>query len=304
MLDTVSVIDFLQSHFNLKPSNVTRIGAGMFSQVFSFKIEQQAFVIRLNTGSEDFQKDVFAHQHFSSKLPIPKIIQWGRFNQQYYFAIAQRCVGNTLNTLEQTALETLETIVPHLFETLYALQSFDTSNYSGWGLTDAFGHGRFASWEEYLLSFYNQKFAFTWEQLFDLTCMEREVYNLYFSAMQEYVPFCATDKYWVHGDYGFDNVMSCGKRITGVLDWAESRLGDYVYDIAYLAFWSRNIPYKDLWQPWAERKGIEIDQFDKRMICYFLHIGLGSLAIAAIRDDLEDYIQVKVRMQTVTQRSP
>jgi hygromycin-B 4-O-kinase len=299
MIDVPSIAAFLKSHLDLKASNIEKIGAGMFSQAFSFKIEQQAFVIRLNTGPEDFQKDVFAHQHFSSKLPIPKIIEWGRFNQQYYFAIAQRCVGNTLNTLEQTSLEP---IVPHLFETLYALQSFDTSNYSGWGLTDASGHGRFPSWEEYLLSFYNQKFAFTWEQLFDQTCMEREVYNSYFAAMQAYLPFCATDKYWVHGDYGFDNVASCGERITGVLDWAESRLGDYVYDIAYLAFWSKTIPYKDLWQLWAERKGIEIDHFDKRMICYFLHIGLGSLAIAAVRDDIEDYTQVKTRMQTVTQQ--
>jgi hygromycin-B 4-O-kinase len=296
MIDVLSVTNFLRSHLNLTVSNVVQIGAGMFSQAFSFKLEQKEFVIRLNTYFEDFQKDAFVYQHFSSKLPIPKIIELGRFNQDYYFAIAERCVGNTLNSLEEASVQN---IVPNLFEIWYTLQSFDASQYSGWGLTNAFGDGRFDSWEEYLLSFYNQKFAFTWEQLFDRTCMEQEVYEVYFPVMQEHLSFCSTDKHWVHGDYGFDNVISCGKRISGVLDWAESRLGDSVYDIAYLEFWSKNIPYQELWYKWAENKKLSICNFEKRMQCYMVQIGLGSLAIAAIRDDIEDYHQVKARMQTV-----
>jgi hygromycin-B 4-O-kinase len=175
MIDDLSVKSFLQSHLCLQVSNVAQIGAGMFSQAFSFKLEQKEFVIRLNAYFEDFQKDVFAYQHFSSKLPIPKILEQGRFNQDYYFAIVERCMGNTLNALEEEAVRNL---VPNLFEIWYMLQSFDVSPYSGWGLTNTAGDGCFASWKEYLLSFYNQKFAFTWEQLFDRTCMEQEVYKL------------------------------------------------------------------------------------------------------------------------------
>jgi hygromycin-B 4-O-kinase len=302
IIDAVSVTDFLRFYFDLRISNVERLGAGMFLQAFSFNLEKEEFVIRLNPYLEDFQKDAFAYQHFSSKLPIPKMIKCdraaypkgNRFEQNYYFAITERCAGNTLNTLEVS-----QVIVPSLFETLYELQSFDTSQYFGWGLTNAAGNGLFASWEEYLLSFYNQKFAFTWEQLFDFTCMEQEVYKVYFSAMQEYLPFCLTNKYWVHGDFGFDNVMSYGKKITGVLDWAESRLGDFVYDLAYLEFWSDNIPYKQLWQNWAKSKNLFIDNFEQRMDCYMIHIGLASLAIAAIQNDIEDYTQVKARLQTV-----
>jgi hygromycin-B 4-O-kinase len=299
MRDSLSVTSFLQSHFDRKISDVAYIGAGMFSQAFSFNLEQKEFVMRINAYQEDFQKDVFAYQHFSSKISIPKMIKCDRFNQNYYFAITESCAGNTLNTLKD---ESVRNIVPGLFEILYALQSFDTSQYSGWGLTNASGDGRFASWEEYLLSFYNQKFAFTWEQLFDCTCMEQEVYKVYFSLMQEYLPFCSTDKYWVHGDFGFENVMSCGKKITGVLDWAELRLGDFVYDLAYLEFWSKNVPYKELWQNWAQSRKLYLGNFEQRMRCYMIHIGLGSLAIAAIQDDLEDYTQVKARIQTLIAR--
>ncbi|MBE9013504.1 hypothetical protein IQ250_25250, partial [Pseudanabaenaceae cyanobacterium LEGE 13415] len=80
MIDALSVTSFLDSHLNLSVSSVVQIGAGMFSRAFSFKLEQKEFVIRLNGYLEDFQKDAFAYQHFSSKLPIPKIIEQGRFN--------------------------------------------------------------------------------------------------------------------------------------------------------------------------------------------------------------------------------
>jgi hygromycin-B 4-O-kinase len=125
------------------------------------------------------------------------------------------------------------------------------------------------------------------------------VYKLYFPVMREQLSFCSIDKHWVHGDFGFDNVMSCGNRITGILDWAESRIGDSIYDIAYLEFWSKNIPYQELWQEWAESRKLCVWNFEERMQCYMIHIGLGGLAIAAIRDDIEDYSQVKARMQNV-----
>jgi hygromycin-B 4-O-kinase len=296
MIDTLLIKSFLRSHLHWSVLSVAQIGDGMFSQAFSFELDQKEFVIRLNRHCEDFQKDVFAYEHFSCRLPIPKIIAQGHFNQDYYFAIAERCIGNTLNDLEEKAVQN---IVPNLFEVWYALQSFDASQYSGWGITDASGDGRFDSWEAYLLSFYNQKFAFTWEQLFNCTCMEREVYKTYLPIMRQHLSICLTDKYWVHGDFGFDNVLSCEKRITGVLDWAESRLGDPVYDIAYLEFWSRSIPYQKLWQEWAERRKLFICNFKERMQCYMTYVGLGSLAIAAIQNNTEDYNQIKTRMQTV-----
>jgi hygromycin-B 4-O-kinase len=296
MIDPISVTNFLRSYFDCRISNVEQLGAGMFSQAFSFNLEQQEFVIRLNRYIEDFQKDSFAYQHFSSKLPIPKMIKCDRYDRNYYFAITERCAGNTLTTFN--TIEVVR-VVSNLFEILYELQSFDTSQYSGWGLTDASGNGLFPSWEEYLLSFYNQKFPFTWKQLCDRTCMEREVYKIYFSTIQEHLPFCQTNKYWVHGDFGFENVISRGKKITGVLDWAESRLGDFVYDLAYLEFWSNNVPYKQLWQNWATSKKLSMDRFELRMNCYMIHIGLASLAIAAIQDDFEDYTQVKTRMETI-----
>jgi hygromycin-B 4-O-kinase len=297
MIDARIVTSFLKSYFDSEISDVRLIGAGMFSQAFSFNLNQQGFVIRFNPYKEDFLKDALAYQQFAStSLPIPNLIECDRFNQYYYFAISERCLGRTLDNLEETSIRN---ILSSLFETLHVIHTLDISNYSGWGLTDASGCGRFVSWEEYLLSFYNQKFVFTWEQLFNNTCMEPKVYEMYFNIIKDNLKFCSVDKYWVHGDFGFDNVVSDGERVTGVLDWAESRLGDFVYDIAYLNFWSKTISYKQLWQEWSKHKKLDTCNFEKRMHCYMLHIGLGSLAIAAVQDNIEDYTQVKARMQTI-----
>jgi hygromycin-B 4-O-kinase len=299
MITPAIVINFLQSGFNPGISEVALIGAGMFSQAFSFDFDGQQFVIRLNSHPEDFLKDAFAYEHFaSSKLPIPKMIRFGRFDDIHYFAITECCQGMTLNDLEAGAIEQT---LPSLFDTLHTIHTLDSSNYSGWGLTDACGNGGFASWQDYLLSFYNQKFPFTWKQLFSETFMEQELYEKALVVIQNNLQFCSTQKYWVHGDFGFDNVMSDRQRITGVLDWAESLLGDYVYDIAYLEFWSENICYKQRWLQWLRNRQINLslDHFEERLRCYILHIALKGLAIAAIRNDMQDYTQVKAKIQTI-----
>lgn len=299
VINQQSLINFLQSYLDISISNVTFLGTGMFSQAFSFKFGQKKYVIRLNTHEEDFLKDTFAYQRFTSdELPIPTVIRCGRFDENYYFAITEYCAGATLNELNEASIWK---ILPSLFETLYQIHTLDVSKYSGWGLTNAFGHGNFASWSEYLLSFYNQKFAFTWEHLFSHTFMERDLYQTIFDIIQNYLPVCSTDKCWVHGDFGFDNVMSDGQKITGVLDWAESRLGDFVYDIAYLEFWSEEICYKQLWQEWSIGKELNLclSNFEERTQLYTLHIGLGGLAIAAIQNDVKDYTKIKERIYKI-----
>ncbi len=225
-------------------------------------------------------------------------MQLGRFDETFYFAITERCQGATLNDFEQ---ETIEQFLPSLFDTLNSIHRLDCSNYFGWGLTDASGNGRFASWQEYLLSFYNQKFSFTWEQIFRDTLMEQDLYEKALAVIQHNLQFCSTPKYWVHGDFGFDNVISDGRRITGVLDWAESLLGDFVYDIAYLDFWSDDISYRQRWQDWIKDRAtsLSLEYFEERFRCYLLHIGLKGLAIAAIQNDLEDYTYVKAKIQKI-----
>lgn len=296
-ITAATVSEFLQANFHNKVAEVCFIGSGMFSHAYSFTVEQQAFVLRVNAYEEDFKKDAFAYQHFCAPmLPIPKVVQIGWFDDKRYFAITESCEGTTINQMDEVDVRKL---VPKLFETLRAIHSVDVSGYPGWGLMDADGSGQFASWQEYLLSLYNQKFAYEYSELAQHTFLEKEVYEVFLAAMKQLLPYCPLEKYLVHGDFGFDNVMSDAHKVTGVLDWAESRLGDFVYDIAYLNFWSEHIPYGALWSKYAASVGYDMSHFEERLRCYMLNIGLSGLAIAAIKEDEADYIWVRERTRSV-----
>jgi len=135
---------FLRTHFNPRADHVVFIGEGWFSQAFAFDVNDQRLIIRLNEHEEDFLKDQFAHKHFAA-VPIPKVIQIGRFDEKRFLAITERCAGEALKESGNSI-----TVTPSLFKTLDALHQLDTAKYTGWGLTDAHGNGRFDSWGGYV----------------------------------------------------------------------------------------------------------------------------------------------------------
>ncbi len=297
-IDLVQVREFLQNNFDNQVSAVQHIGTGWWSHAYAFTVGQQSFIVRVSIFEEDFQKDAFAYRRFSSPtLPIPKVIQIGRFDDTRYFAITERCAGRIIAAMDEADIYS---IIPELFDIAGEIHRIDVSPFSGWGLTDVYGNGRFESWHQYLLSLYDQKFTFDLHDLARSTFFELDVYETYLEQMKQLLPYCPSEKYLVHGDYGFDNVVSDGPKITGVLDWADDLLGDFIYDIAYLDFWSvEDIPYGALWQNYAAARGEHVPHFEERMRCYMLYLGLRTLPAAAIKGNRKFYDWTTKRLQSI-----
>ncbi len=155
--------------------------------------------------------------------------------------------------------------------------------------------GQFSSWPEYLRAIHNPKFSY---ELADLagTFFEPDLYAATVAAMERDFRYLPTHKWLMHGDYGYNNLVSDGETITGVLDWAEARLGDYLYDIANLDYWSDEdgIPYASLWQEYrAQTKRGPEPHFAERMRCYTLSGAAHDLRTSAYRNDYEDYLLAK-----------
>ena len=105
--------------------------------------------------------------------------------------------------------------------------------------------------------------------------------------------YCSEERYLLHADCGFDNVLSDGKKITGVIDWENSMYGDHLYDIAWLSFWWPEIGYEPMYLEYSKNKGTDIEHFSERILCYKLCLGLNALIFFAYSDQKDKYEYTK-----------
>ncbi|MCK4607880.1 MAG: aminoglycoside phosphotransferase family protein [Gammaproteobacteria bacterium] len=294
--DQLKLQEFLSKEMEEDISILTRLSAGMFSEAYLFVAKKQEYVVRINRHEQDFQKDIYAYQHFGDLLPIPKIVKEGRYDNEYYYSIASKCQGVTHDKLD---IKSAKDILPELIKTIEAMRLINVKNQKGFGLMDKNGVGRNDSWRLALTAFYNHKFPeIDVQQLFDKSILDRAFFDACFNQLFNLFAYIPEEKHLVHGDFGFDNLVVDEGKITGILDWAESKYGDFLYDIAWLDFWSSNeIEYaKEFKSYYAENK-IDIQHFDRRIRCYRLYIGLNGLILAAYLDNKQDYEKIKERVQ-------
>ena len=289
------VENFLINKFNVSISNVSELSSGMFSRSYSCKLNDDELVLRLNNDAKDFKKDIYARENFGNKLSIPEILECGSFNERFCFAIMHRCKGVTHDRLDRNEAKI---ILPEIINIVEKIRSIEVSGKEGYGLLDENGKGQYESWSSSIASFYNHKLPqIDIEELFDGSILRREIFDYHYKKMFELLSFCSEEKYLVHGDFGFDNLLVSDGKVTGVIDWAESKYGDFLYDVAWLDFWSNNIDYASQFKRYYAENKNDVSYFDERIHCYRLHIGLSGLIISAFLNDKQDYEQVQRRLR-------
>ena len=91
----------------------------------------------------------------------------------------------------------------------------------------------------------------------------------------------------IHSDLIHRNVLVHDDRITAVLDWGCAMYGDFLYDLAWLTFWSpwhpelRDIDLRSRALAHYDAIGLAVPDFERRMRCCELHIGLAAQAYNA-----------------------
>jgi hygromycin-B 4-O-kinase len=170
-------------------------------------------------------------------------------------------------------------LLPQLLDTLEALGEADTSASAGYGGWDDDGNGHYESWQACLTDMienHDEGYYANWHRFFE--------------RMVRLSERCPNVRQLVHNDYQFENVMTDGKRISGVIDWGNALYGDPLYDVAWLGFLS-------IHPGWWFDDGVEIlrerfgnaPEFEARIACYELHIGLDHLRFYVANDRYEDY---------------
>lgn len=282
----------LAEHFAGAIDALERLPGGEISCTYSFETGDRGYILKFNADVMDanFEKEVFIAREFSSDtVPIPAVIAQGR-HEDLHFIVLEKAEGVAMDNL---AADEAAAALPAVVETLAAIHAVDVSRFEGHGLFDGEGRGFFPSWrvnldyvreEERADGFYGK-----WHILFDETFLERDVFDSVFQRMTELAADCPEERWLVHGDFGFGNLLVGEGRVTAVIDWLEAKFGDFVYDVAWLDFWSPAGGLAALIARDYEARGVTVPAFDERLLCYQCYISLDAMRFFARSDQEGSY---------------
>ncbi|WP_165422851.1 phosphotransferase family protein [Ktedonosporobacter rubrisoli] len=303
-LQPEQVLTFLRSHFATPIENLTMLDGGEVAQAFACRTAGQEYIVRFNfdTMGVNFAKELYVSQHFGSgQIPIPTIVYVGKF-QDFQGAISHKIEGQTMKSLP---IEAYKQAFPALIETMYAIHQCAVPDGSGYGVFDAKGVGRRSSWREFLSGVNAEgdedEYFGKWHQLFETSFLERDLYECLYARMSELLAYCPEERYLVHGDYGFDNVLVRENRIVAVLDWIGALYGDFVYDIAWLDLWFPGQQTAEYIRRYYTQRGFELPAYEQRVHCYQCYICLSALRFYAHMNKPEAYQWMRERVLTLLQ---
>ena len=290
LVDDEAITAFLKRKYPRGFSNLKRIQGGQLSQAFSFEGGGKKLILRMNKNERlGFDMDAYAYAHFrSANVPIPKIIEIGKYSE-VYFAISEGVDGVRMCDLPRDKLGRL---IPKILKTLDSIHSTDIDSTTGFGYWNEMGEGEDRKWRESLES--NRDFS----QLDDIYSTPLEKAQLKAAKMQieDYLPLCPEDRSLIHGDFSGDNILLDDGDVAGVIDWGESRYGDFLWDVSWLNLWSPDLDFKRVFEAHCRAADRHIPYFEERMSCYSVLIFLRVLGFFARTEQKRRVEKLKVRL--------
>ena len=247
---------------------------GNWSSAFAFRHDGRDLVIRFGRWRDDFEKDAAAMAFAGPDLPVPRVLEIGdAFDGAY--AISERHFGRFLEELDA---EGFRRVLPALFRALDTMRAVPVP-----------GDARVMPWSAWLrtllvdepgarVSGWRHKIAASPELDALFVAGQR--------AFEDLVDTCPDLRHVLHLDLINRNVLVTDDctRLEAVFDWGCLAYGDFLYDIAWFTFWAP-------WHPGLAATdmraaaldhyaatGVDVENFDARIRCYELHIGVHHLA--------------------------
>jgi hygromycin-B 4-O-kinase len=281
---------FLATRFGDKASDVSRLPQGEWSRAYAFRKGGADRIIRFATVVEEFQKDRAAARFASPDLPIPAVLEIGEAFDGYY-AISVRGFGEFLEELDEVALPRA---LPSVLRMLDAMREIPLESSAGAGSWRRDDVAERSSWRAHLIGVatdHPDRRTYGWRDRLTTQPDAEAAFDDAFGRFESLVAACPEIRHVIHSDLLHGNVLVADDRVAAVFDWQCALYGDFLYDVAWFTFWSAWYPalaavdfrgevlrhYDDI--------GLDVPDFDERVRCYELHIGLASMTYNAFVGD-------------------
>lgn len=273
--------EVLQNHFGPGTAEIAALAGGNLSSAFSFVHDGRGYVLKFSDLAGAYETERFVSGLLSGRgIPFPQCMALGKTGRLAY-VIMERMEGR--NLAEYTAEEQARQL-PELIGILTSLADADVAATSGYGWIRPDGNGTYASWQDFAVAVYAEDqtgtFWENWHELYRASCLEKDVFEEIYTRLMAYLPYNEPYRSFIHGDFHQWNMLSDGKRITGIID-GNCMYGDFLVDLAIL---DRHMPWGGVVQAYRDRQeqaGIAIPDFKERLRGAYYFKGLDGLRFYA-----------------------
>jgi aminoglycoside phosphotransferase (APT) family kinase protein len=273
--------DFLADRYGGRADQVEALGGGDWSRAFGFRHEGRNLVVRFGVWREDFEKDRSAMAFAGRDLPVPQVLEIGDAFDGVY-AISARHFGLFLEELDA---EQWQRVLPAVLGALDAMRAVPVP-------LDIRGQ----TWGEWLLDLLVDdpgKRVHGWRPKLAASAELDGLFVAGQRTLEALLPSCPDLCHVLHLDLLNRNVLVVedASRLEVVFDWGCLAYGDFVYEVAWFCFWAPWYPGLAATDMRAavldhyRSTGLAVENFDGRLRCYEIHIGLHHLAYNAFRSD-------------------
>jgi hygromycin-B 4-O-kinase len=221
----------------------------------------------------------------ATTLGIPCHLSRQRVSCLTICAVTERAEGQFLAQLPRA--EVTE-VLPSLLGVLDALGRVPVPESAGFGAWTRNGVGGHRSWKDALLTLETTRPRIDgWKRRLQEWPETQRAFDEGVERLHRLADHVPSRHDVIHRDLVNRNVLVADAKVTSVFDWGSSMYGDHLYDIAWLTFcasyttgFDRSEVHRCARAHYAAQ-GIAPDDFDLRINCYELHIGLGALIYRA-----------------------
>jgi hygromycin-B 4-O-kinase len=306
-VDRHAAARFLAERYGPSAGRVAELGGGDWSRAFSFRLDNRDLVVRFGRHLEDFTRDQKAMAFARPELPVPAVLEVGEALGIFY-AISERHHGAFLETLDERQWRNL---TPALLRALDALREIQPPGRGvEWASEEV---GAPLSWRQWLIASLDDHAGERvggWRARLKEAPDVDDVFVSGERALRSLLWACPEARHVLHRDLLNRNVLVANdaSRLAAVFDWGCSLAGDFLYEVAWFTFWEPWYPaldaidFRRVIEDHYETIGLPVEQFDQRLACYELQIGLEHLAYAAFTGREDDLDAVARRTLQILER--